>query len=48
MARHILIVVSKHRQKSQKRDQDPIFYAHKLDHILYIDIYEFLGLADMI
>ena len=47
-ARHILSAVVKHRQKSQKRDQYPVLYTHKLDHIFYITIYDLLGLSDMI
>ena len=46
--RHILIVVAKHGYISQKCDQDPIIYTHKLDHTLCIDIYDFLCLADII
>ena len=47
-ARHILSFFVKYIEKSYKRDQDPILYTHKLDNILYIDIYDLLGLADMI
>ena len=45
---HILSVVAKHKYKSHKRDQDPILFTHKLDHILYIDIYDLLSFAYMI
>ena len=48
LERHILSVVAKHIYQSQKIDQDPILYTHKLYHILYINIYDFLGLADII
>ena len=44
----MLSVVSICRYKLQKSYQYPILYTHKLDHIIYIGIYNLLGLSDMI